>query len=231
MTFPVDLIKKTSGLKSQILNLLSTQSMSMEELSNRLGLQVIAVRHHVNSLKNLGLVGEAEYIRGRVGRPTVRYKLADVAKFKEANFSDMLWLYSYFTRPVSTVMRRSLFTVEKDDTVLKALEIMKDNSVGSVLVTDQGKPIGMVTERDVTFKVSSKDLLPSKVRVGEIASTPLISIGVGANIHEAVEVMAKNQLRRLVVEENGVPVGLVAQRFIMDALIAENAMRSFKIAY
>jgi CBS domain-containing protein len=98
---------------------------------------------------------------------------------------------------VAEAMRTSIVKVEESASVAEASLSMYKKGQGCAIVSRQGKPLGMVTERDVTWKVAAKGLDPKSVKVAEIMSTPLIVIDPDADLTEAVKIMKKHKIRRL----------------------------------
>ncbi len=212
-----------------ILHLLSTQPMSVKEIAKKLSMEPIAIRHHIRVLRNSGAVEEWEHERGRVGRPIIKYRAVKILK-NQAISTEALWFYDFFQRPISTVLRRRLFTVSRDATILDAAEMMRDNGVGSVFVTDDvGKEIvGIVTERDLVNKVTARNLLPLDIKIEKVMTSPVITIQEISEIAEALEAMAKYKIRRLLVLKDKEPLGVVTQENIIDAFVLEGGIRAFK---
>ncbi|MFH1821539.1 MAG: CBS domain-containing protein [Methanobacteriota archaeon] len=111
--------------------------------------------------------------------------------------------------PVREAMRTVVLTAIKGTNVARAAKLMAENNVGSILVMEGKKPVGILTERDLLMKVVSEDLKPSTVRVGRIMSAPLITIDPDTDIVEAAKILANNKIRRLPVVKNGKLVGIV----------------------
>ena len=106
-------------------------------------------------------------------------------------------------------MRTSVVTVEEGVSVAEASLGMYKKGEGCAIVLRQGKPYGIVTERDVTWKVAAKGLDPKKVRVAEVMSTPLIMIDPNADLSEAAKIMKKQKIRRLAVVKEGALQGVL----------------------
>ena len=106
-------------------------------------------------------------------------------------------------------MRTSIVTVEENASVAEASLGMYKKEEGCAVVLRQGKPFGIVTERDVTWKVAAKGLDPKSVRVAEVMSTPLIMIDPNADLTEAAKIMKKHKIRRLAVVKEGVLHGVL----------------------
>ena len=100
--------------------------------------------------------------------------------------------------------------------IVDAAIVMDKRVIGSVLVEDNGKIIGIVTERDILRKIVAKGKDPSKVTLKEIASNPLISIDENATIAEASDKMSKHNIRRLVVTSENQIVGMITTRDVSD---------------
>jgi CBS domain-containing protein len=106
-------------------------------------------------------------------------------------------------------MRTSIVTVEEGVSVAEASLGMYKKEEGCAIVLRQGKPFGIVTERDVTWKVAAKGLDPNSVRVAEIMSTPLVTIDPNADLTEAAKIMKKHKIRRLAVVKEGTLHGVL----------------------
>jgi len=111
--------------------------------------------------------------------------------------------------PVREAMRTDVLTAIKGTNVAKVAKLMAEHGVGSIVVVEGKKPIGILTERDLLMKVVSEDLKPSTVRVGKIMSGPLVTIDPDADIVEAAKIMASNKIRRLPVVKNGRLIGII----------------------
>ena len=95
--------------------------------------------------------------------------------------------------------------------VVEAARIMREEHIGSLLVTDDEKLVGMITDRDITTRVVAEAADPNRMSVGDVYSRDLISVESDKDLEEALQLMARHQVRRLPVVENGGLVGIVAQ--------------------
>ncbi|MGQ9788093.1 MAG: CBS domain-containing protein [Candidatus Hadarchaeaceae archaeon] len=111
--------------------------------------------------------------------------------------------------PVREAMRTEVLKVVRGTNVARAAKLMASKDVGSIVVVDGKKPVGILTEKDLLMKVVSEDLKPSKIRVGKIMSAPLITIDPDADIVEAAKIMASHKIRRIPVVKKGKLVGIV----------------------
>lgn len=119
---------------------------------------------------------------------------------------------------VKGVMSKPVTTVSKDHSVHKTVKTMSKKSIGCVVVMDEGKPVGMATERDILQRVVAESRNPSEVKMEEIMSKPLITINANMPIVEAIRVMQKNNVRHLPIMEGGELIGIVTQRDLLRAL-------------
>ncbi|HIH36437.1 MAG TPA: CBS domain-containing protein [Methanocellales archaeon] len=110
---------------------------------------------------------------------------------------------------VREIMTREVITAEKDMKASEAGERMIKQKIGSLIVTEMGDPIGVVTERDLVLKIISKDMKPSSVTLKDIMTQPLITIEPDESVSEAARKMVRLNIRRLPVIENGKLVGIV----------------------
>ncbi len=94
-----------------------------------------------------------------------------------------------------------------DLTVAEIASEMSKKPTGSALLEENGKPIGIVTERDILRKVVAQKKNPNQIRGYEIASYPLITVDGDVTIEEASTVMHKNNIRRIIITDNGKVVG------------------------
>jgi CBS domain-containing protein len=100
---------------------------------------------------------------------------------------------------------------------------MREQHVGSLPVTDNEKLVGMITDRDITTRVVAEAADPKMISVGDVSSRDLITVEPDQDLEEALRLMARHQVRRLPVIENGSLVGIVAQA---DIALRENEKKT-----
>jgi CBS domain-containing protein len=110
---------------------------------------------------------------------------------------------------VEDIMIEDVVTVEEDVTVKRAVDIMNKYEIGCLIVTKRGKPIGIVTERDMLTRVLAEMRSPEKTKIVEIMSRPLIVADPQMELEEAAKLMFKMKVKKLPVVSNGKLVGLV----------------------
>ena len=95
--------------------------------------------------------------------------------------------------------------------VVEAARLMREEDIGSLPIIDDGKLVGMITDRDIATMVVAEVADPETTSVGDVSSRDPISVEPDKDIEEALQLMARHQVRRLPVVENGRLVGIVAQ--------------------
>jgi CBS domain-containing protein len=102
--------------------------------------------------------------------------------------------------------------------VVQAAGLMREAHVGSLPIIDDEKLVGLITDRDITTRVVAETADPQTTSVGDVCSRDLVSIEPDEDLDEALQLMARHQVRRLPVVENGRLVGIVAQADVALAL-------------
>ncbi|MGQ9495964.1 MAG: CBS domain-containing protein [Thermoanaerobaculaceae bacterium] len=103
-----------------------------------------------------------------------------------------------------------IFTVSPTTTVHEAAQIMVRHNVGSVLVVEAGKPIGIFTERDLMVRVVVPGKDPKKVAVREVMTGEVAVVEPNTRVKEAMAIMTEKRCRHLPVVAEGKIVGLVS---------------------
>jgi signal-transduction protein with cAMP-binding, CBS, and nucleotidyltransferase domain len=109
---------------------------------------------------------------------------------------------------VNQIMNKNVLTADKSVSLQEAALKMTKLNIGCVIVTDDTKPLGILTERDFVTKVAAEGR-PLFTEISEIMSSPLITIGPEETIWEASEMMKEKLIHKLPVEENGQIIGIV----------------------
>ena len=110
---------------------------------------------------------------------------------------------------IRDVMTPNPRTVTPDDTIQNAARIMRDEDTGAVPVVENGRPVGMVTDRDIVVR-SVADGGEVNRSVRDIVTTGVVCVSPEMSTREANELMSEHQVRRLPVVENDQLVGIVS---------------------
>jgi len=112
---------------------------------------------------------------------------------------------------IKEVMTRNVRACEPNATVAEAAQVMAREDVGPVPIVEDGRLVGLVTDRDIVVRVVAEGRDPNATTVKEIASTELVTVSPDDNLDEALNLLARRQVRRLPVVEGDRLVGIVAQ--------------------
>jgi CBS domain-containing protein len=113
-------------------------------------------------------------------------------------------------KTIRTIMTEEPRTVDAGSTLVDAAKTMKQADIGDVIVTENGKVCGIVTDRDITVRAVAENRDPRSTRVAEICSAELTTLAPDQSIDDAVALMRKSDVRRLPVVEDGRAVGIVS---------------------
>ena len=116
---------------------------------------------------------------------------------------------------------KQVFTIEADDTVLSALRVMADNNIGALPVTEHGKVVGVISERDYARKCVLKGRASVGTTVREIMSSPVITVNSRQGVSECLSLITDRHLRHLPVLDEGQLIGLVSIGDLVKETIAE----------
>jgi len=117
---------------------------------------------------------------------------------------------------VKDIMTSPVITIGENDTIYKAAQLMDKHDVGCIIVTSkEGKPVGILTERDLVARVLTKNTLPSRIKAGKVMTSPLITIDPDVTLAEAARKMSKLNIRRLGVIYKGHLEGIISSKDIL----------------
>ena len=111
---------------------------------------------------------------------------------------------------IRDLMTSNPTTCETSSTIADVASVMKGEDVGPVPVTEGGRLVGIVTDRDIVTRVVAEGRDPNSTTVGEIVSSDLATVQPDTSLDEALSLMAQRQVRRLPVVEGDRPVGIVS---------------------
>ena len=114
-----------------------------------------------------------------------------------------MYANSYLSQKIEGIVEKDYVTVSEDTLVAEAAKVMRDKDVLSVLVVSKNsnEPIGIVTERDILYRVVAEKKDPFKVTLKNVMSSPLITIAEEESVKDAVLLMRSKHIRRLVVKK------------------------------
>ena len=111
---------------------------------------------------------------------------------------------------VRDIMSKNVRVVRQDTSVKEVVATMNKFSIGSIMVVQSERPVGIITERDILRRIVEPCLAPESLTARHIMTSPVITINEGASIEEAAKLMAKKKVKRLPVVEDGKLIGVVS---------------------
>jgi len=109
---------------------------------------------------------------------------------------------------VKDAMRKTVISIDSEMTVKDAATMMEDTDVGCVIITKGNAPLGILTERDFVKRIVSKEKSFS-TPLADVMSFPLITSKPDDTVWEVAEIMKKNKIHKVPVEDNGKLVGII----------------------
>lgn len=123
--------------------------------------------------------------------------------------------------PIKNLARSSAVTAAPDTSVAELAATMDDENVGSVIITNDQKPVGIVTDRDLTVRVLGAERDPAAQTARDVMTEQLHTAEPDAGFYEAATMMADHGVRRLPISDGGDLVGIITADDITELLADE----------
>ncbi len=117
---------------------------------------------------------------------------------------------------VKIYMSDPSLTTDSEATVLETVKLMRDHKVGSILIMENERSIGIFTETDLLRKVVAEEKDLGNVKISAVMSTPVITIDPEASLVKAFMIMQQKRVRHLVVTEKTKTVGVISIKDIAN---------------
>lgn len=129
------------------------------------------------------------------------------------------------SQKVSDVAEKDFVALDENLTIDKAAQIMQNKGSTSVLVTEHrtGKPVGIITEKDILYRVVGENRAPSETRLKKLISSPLVTIDENSSLKDAISLMMSKGIRRLPVVKGDTIVGIVNVMSVIGHMYEEKA--------
>ena len=133
---------------------------------------------------------------------------------------------------IRDIMEKNIITIEKDQTVLQAAQLMKENDISFVVIVENGNPIGVLSERDFVQKFCVDNKKPDEKKITEIMSYKFRWVEPTTEIEDAIQKMLNNNIRRLLVLDNKKLVGVITQTdlasYLRDRLLVDGTIKNIQ---
>ena len=110
---------------------------------------------------------------------------------------------------VRDVMSKEVRVVRPDTTMKEVVATMNKFSIGSIIVVQGGRLVGIITERDILTRQVEPCLAPETLTARHVMTSPVVTINENASIEEAAQLMARKKAKRLPVMSDGKLVGII----------------------
>ena len=128
-------------------------------------------------------------------------------------------------KPVSELLKRhqrTLWHARPEDTVYEALQLLAEYEVGALMVMDQGKLVGVISERDYTRKIALQGRNSKETLVRDIMTREVLYVTPDTGTRRCMALMSEKKIRHLPVIDGHTVVGMISIRDIMDDIIADH---------
>ena len=119
---------------------------------------------------------------------------------------------------VESVMKRDVGRISPDASLMDAAKLMKQNNLGSLVVTNSGRVTGVITDRDIVVRCAAEGAGLGTEKVSAHMSSPVVTVTPQTDIFEAVHTMRNHGIQRLPVEQDDKLVGIVSMGDIAQAV-------------
>ena len=106
-------------------------------------------------------------------------------------------------------MTRNVKSVGTNQSLIEAIQLMYKFNIGSIIVIQRAKPVGIITDRDIIRNIAMSQLDPVNLKAKDLMSTPLITIEENVTIEEAAQIMARRKIKRLPVLKGKKLAGII----------------------
>ena len=107
------------------------------------------------------------------------------------------------------IMSKKIITIETTASVTEIAKIMNKNNISCIVLTENEKPCGIITERDYLSKIVAQNKKASDLSPTQIMSSPFTTVSADMPVDKVAQVMWENKMRHVVVIDKGHPIGII----------------------
>ena len=112
-------------------------------------------------------------------------------------------------------MSSPVTSIDSENPVFEAAKLMKQKNIGTIVITLQNRPVGIVTEKDIVQRLVADGKDPQKVKIGQIMTAPLMVASPESDLNEIAKKMADKGVRRVPIVDKGKIIGIVTERDVL----------------
>ena len=131
---------------------------------------------------------------------------------------------------IRDIMCKDIITIEDDKSAEDAAKIISENDISFLVIIKNGLPIGVLSEKDFVRKLAAENKNASDTQISEIMSYKFRWVEPTTSIEDAIQKMLNNNIRRLLVLEDGKLVGVITQTdlaaYLRDQLLVDGTIKS-----
>ena len=109
---------------------------------------------------------------------------------------------------VSDIMNKKVISIDEAKTIKNAANMMNEARIGSIIITKDDTPVGILTERDFVTKIAAKEI-PLSTPLSKVMTKPLLVIGTNQAVWEAAEIMKNMEIHRVAVQDENKIIGMI----------------------
>ena len=131
---------------------------------------------------------------------------------------------------IRDIMEKDVITIENDKTAQDAAKIIAEKDISFLVIMNEGKPQGVLSESDFVRKVAAEDKKASETKISEIMSYKFRSVGPNTTIEDAIQKMLNNNIRRLLILNDEKLGGVITQTdlasYLRDQILVDGTIKS-----
>jgi CBS domain-containing protein len=130
-------------------------------------------------------------------------------------------------KPVLELLKKreaKVYSLTPDISVFDALKRLADHNVGAMMVIDDGRLVGVFSERDYTRKIALAGKSSKETKVSDIMTAKVLSVSPQTRTRECMALMSQNKIRHLPIVDGGEVLGMISIRDIMNDIIADHEL-------
>ena len=131
---------------------------------------------------------------------------------------------------IRDIMEKDVITIENDKTAQDAAKIIAEKDISFLVIMNDGKPEGILSESDFVRKIAAEDKKASETKITEVMSYKFRSVAPTTTIEDAIQKMLNNNIRRLIILDNEKLAGVITQTdlasYLRDQILVDGTIKS-----